>query len=283
MAAANSGGAGKTPDILNYTDYRQFLLDYYHVQKQAIPRFSLRTFARMVNFRSHGLLKYLMEGKRNLSQKTLMKMSMGLGFNKEQGRYFENLVFFNQARTLEEKNIFYERLKRAPLKSTFRKLEASQLRIFETWWNTVIREMLNLKGFRKDPEWISARLIPKVELPEVTESLETLLSTGLIRRTANGYASADPDITTDDEVTSFLVKKYHAQMLQMAAWAMDAISGKERDISSVCFAIRESDLPHLKKQIQLMRKELRNFAAPNGEGERIVQVNIQMFPLSRGK
>jgi uncharacterized protein (TIGR02147 family) len=84
-------------------------------------------------------------------------------------------------------------------------------------------------------------------------------------------------------VKSFLVKKYHAQMLQMAAWAMDAISGKERDISSVCFAIKESDLPHLKRQIQLMRKELRNFAAPDGEGERIVQVNIQLFPLSRGK
>src|ERR1700722_16349583 len=68
---------GKLPDILNYTNYRQFLLDYYHAQKQATPHFLLRPFAKKAAFPSHGLLKYLMEGQRNLSQKTLIKLSMG--------------------------------------------------------------------------------------------------------------------------------------------------------------------------------------------------------------
>ncbi len=282
MAAADTLEAGKLPDILNYTDYRQFLLDYYHAQKQATPRFSLRAFAKKAGFPSHGLLKYLMDGQRNLSQKTLIKLSMGLGFNGEQSRYFENLVFFNQAKSLEEKNIFYERLRQSPSKSTFRKLETSQLGIFEKWRNTAIREMLELKGARHDPEWMAGKLLPKTDAREAEEALKTLLSTGLIRRTANGYKPVDPDITTHDEVKSFLVKKYHAQMLQLAAWALDAVPGKDRDVSSVCFPVKESDLPHLKRQIQLMRKELRNFAAKNGEGERVVQVNIQLFPLTKG-
>ena len=281
--AAKAANAVKLPDVLNYTDYRQFLLDYYHAHKQATPRFSLRTFAKKVGFPSHGLLKYLMEGQRNLSQKTLIKLSMGMGFSTEQARYFENLVFFNQAKGLEEKNVFYERLRQSPSKSTFRKLEASQLSIFEKWQNTAVREILGLKGARHDAEWISGQLLPKTDVREIEEALKTLLSTGLIRRTANGYRPVDPDITTDDEVKSFLVKKYHAHMLQLAAWALDSVAGKDRDISSVCFAVKESNLPHLKRQIQLMRKELRNFAAKNGEGERIVQVNIQLFPLSKGR
>jgi uncharacterized protein (TIGR02147 family) len=271
------------PDLLNYTNYRQFLKDYYLVHKKINPKFSLRYLAKKANFPSHGLLAYLMEGKRNLSKKTLVKLAFALGLNQEQTHYFENLVFFNQAPNLEAKNFYYEKLVRSPAKSTFTKLEASQLQIFRKWYNIVIREMLNLKGFRNSPAWISSQLLPKVETYEVEESLSMLLTSGIIKKTANGFKPADADITTDDEVKSFLVKNYHAQMLKVAGWAQDEISGKERDISSVCFAIKESELPNLKKQVQLMRKELRNFAAADGEGERIVQVNIQLFPLSKAK
>lgn len=273
----------KPPEVLNYTNYRQFLIDYYQFQKQHNPNFSLRYFANRAKFPSHSLLKYLMEGKRNLSKTTLVKLSLALGLNREQAQYFENLVFFNQAHSLEEKGFFYEKLVSAPGKSTFRKLEDSQLQIFRKWQNIAIREMLNLKEFHGNAAWISSQLLPRVEPYEVEESLKMLLTSGLIRKTANGFKTADPDITTDDEVTSFLVKNYHAQMIKLAAWAQDEIPTPERDISSVCFAIKESELPKLKKQLQLMRKELRNFAAENRDGERIVQVNIQLFPLSKGK
>lgn len=273
----------KFPDLLNYSNYRQYLQDYYQAQKQENPKFSLRFFAKKAKFPSHGLLKFLMEGKRNLSKKTLVKLSDALDFDKARTQYFENLVFFNQALTLEEKNFYYQKLVQSTSKSTFQKLEVSQLQIFRKWYNIVIREMLNLKGFRNSPAWISSQLLPRVEPYEVEEALSMLLVSGVIKKTANGYKPAEPDITTDDEIKSFLVKNYHAQMLKLAAWAQDEVPGKERDISSVCFAIKESELPNLKKQIQLMRKELRNFSASDGEGDRIVQVNIQLFPLSRGK
>jgi uncharacterized protein (TIGR02147 family) len=275
--------ADSAPEILNYTNYRLFLQDYYSYQKKVNSNFSLRYFAQKANFPSHGLLNYLMEGKRNLSKKTLVKVSLAIGFNKEQAIYFENLVFFNQAHSLDEKNLYYERLLKAPGKSSFRKLESSQLQIFRKWYTIAIREMLQLKGFRNNSMWIANQMSPKILAQEAEESLSLLLNSGLIKRTANGYKSLDPDITTDDEVRSFLVKNYHAQMLKVAASAQDDIPGKERDISSVCFAIKESELPNLKKQIQLMRKELRNFAAPEGEGERVVQVNIQLFPITKGK
>jgi len=272
-----------SPDLLKYTDYRQFLKDYFQAHQLANPGFSLRHLAKQVNFPSHGLLQHLIDGKRNLTKKILAKLPSALGLNKEQSRYFEDLVFFNQAKKLDEKNFYYEKLVKSPLKSSFRLLEASQLQLFRKWFSVAILEMLNLKGFRNNPSWIASRFLPNVEPYEVEESLEMLLSTGIIKKTIHGFKAAGPDITTHDEVKSFLVKGYHDQMLKLAGWAQDEISSKERDISSVCFSIKESELPNLKKQIQLMRKELRNFAAENGEGERIVQLNIQLFPLSKAK
>lgn len=281
-AAKASAGGGTIPDILNYTDYRQYLSDYYQEQKRSNPNFSLRFFAKKAHFASHGLFKFLMEGKRNLSKKTLVKLSLALGHDKARAVYFENLVFFNQARDLEEKGLYYERLLQAPGGSTFRKLQYAQLQIFRNWYTIAIREMINCKGFRTSPEWIAGRFLPKLDPRNAAEALDVLLNTGLVRKTANGMKTVDPDITTNDEVKSFLVMGYHDQMMKVAAWAQEGIPGADRDISSACFSIRESDMPNLKKQLQLMRKELRNFAAQEGEGERVVQVNIQMFPLTRG-
>jgi uncharacterized protein (TIGR02147 family) len=234
------------------------------------------------HFPSHGLLKYLMEGKRNLSKKTLVKLARALGFDKGRAAYFENLVFFNQAADLEEKSLYYERLIQAPGKSTFKTLQSAQLQIFRKWYTVAIREMINSKGFRATPEWVAGQFLPHLDASEAAEALDMLLAAGLVRKTPNGLKNVDPDVTTDDDVKSFLVMGYHEQMMKLAAWAQSGIPGREREISSACFSVREADLPNLKKQIQLMRRELRNFAAKVGEGERVVQVNIQMFPLTRG-
>ena len=53
-----------------------------------------------------------------------------------------------------------------------------------------------------------------------------------------------------------------------------------RDISSITIPIHARDLAKIKEQLQLMRKEILNMAADPGEGDDIVQVNIQLFPLT---
>jgi uncharacterized protein (TIGR02147 family) len=270
------------PDIINYTNYRLYLADVHATRKLADPRFSVRAFAKEAGFSSHTLMRYVLDGKRNLSKKTLLKLSLALKLTRDRAEYFENLVFFNQAKTLDEKNTYYQRLLKSKRPNGLRKLEESQFRIFSTWYHSAIREMLSLASFRNSPEWIAGQLQPRIEAREAQESLQLLLESGLIKRTANGYKTVDDAITTDDEVLPLFVRNYHLQMMEMAKRAMDSVEPEQRDISSVSFAIREDDFPKLKKQIQLMRKELRHFAVESGEGERVVQVNIQLFPLNKG-
>jgi uncharacterized protein (TIGR02147 family) len=270
------------PDVFDYTDYRLFLSDHYRARKAADVRFSLRALAREAGFPSHGHLKYLMEGARNLTHKTLIKLTPALSLDSVRARYFENLVYFNQARTLKEKRLYYDRLRESPSGTGFRKLEASQMRLFRAWHLAAIREMIVLKDFHPDADWIGKRLSPRLEPRAVREALDELLAANLIQRTANGFTQSDADVTTDNEVRSFLVKSYHAEMLRLAARALDEIPAAQRDVSAVCFALRDEDWPELKKRLQLMRKELKALEAKPGEGNRIVQVNLQAFPLTQG-
>lgn len=270
------------PDLLHYTDYRQYLADYHLWRKQSDPGFSLRGFAKEIGFSGHTHLRYVLAGQRNLTKRTLVKITLALGLSGSRAEFFENLVFFNQAGSLQEKDHFYQKLLAADKTRGMKKMERSQFEVLKTWYHTAIRELLNLGTFKPNPEWIARTLLPPIAPKEARDSLKLLLDSGLISRTANGYRAVNDAITTDDETTALFVRNYHLEMLELAKRSLDTVAPEQRDISSVCMTIREADFGKLKKQIQLMRKELRVFAVEGKHAERVVQVNIQLFPLSQG-
>lgn len=270
------------PDILQYTNYRVYLHDYYAYRKATSAVFSLRFFAQKAGLSSHAHLKLVMDGKRNITKGTVVKMIQGLGLSEDRATYFENLVFFNQAKTDEEKSFYYKKLVKTTSGSRLNKLSEAQFRIFTEWYHTVIREMVELRGFNPAPEWVSRHLNGNVSPVQVSESLKLLTSLGLLSKTANGYRQTNSLLTTDDEVRDLLVKEYHRQMIDAAKASLVDVPAEDRDISAVSFAIRRKDFPALKKHLQLMRKELLDFSSEAGTGEEVVQVNIQLFPLTRG-
>ena len=270
------------PDVLQYTNYRVYLRDYYEFKKKTVPAFSLRFFAEKAGLSSHAHLKLTIDGKRNITKNTVVKLIHGLGLDGQRAAYFESLVFFNQAQTDADKQVYYAQLLKASPRSKLHKMEKAQFRIFREWHHSAILEMVALKDFRPIPDWISKRLGSLITPAQVTESLKLLVELGLLVKTANGYRQRDPLITTDDEVQDLMVKMYHLQMLKLSADMLSALPGSQRDVSALTFSIKREDFPNLKKHLQLMRKELLDFSAKAGEGEDVVQINIQLYPLTRG-
>ena len=270
------------PDVLQYTNYSVYLRDYYEFKKKTVPAFSLRFFAEKAGLSSHAHLKLTIDGKRNITKNTVVKLIHGLGLDGQRAAYFESLVFFNQAQTDADKQVYYAQLLKASPRSKLHKMDAAQFRIFREWHHSAILEMVALKDFRPIPDWISKRLGSLITPAQVTESLKLLVELGLLVKTANGYRQRDPLITTDDEVQDLMVKMYHLQMLKLSADMLSALPGPQRDVSALTFSIKREDFPNLKKHLQLMRKELLDFSAKAGEGEDVVQINIQLYPLTRG-
>ena len=270
------------PDVLQYTNYRVYLRDYYEYKKKTVPAFSLRFFAEKAGLSSHAHLKLTIDGKRNITKNTVVKLIHGLGLESQRAAYFESLVFFNQAQTDADKQVYYAQLLKASPRSKLHKMDNAQFRIFREWHHSAILEMVALKDFRPIPDWISKRLGGLVTPAQVTESLKLLVEVGLLVKTANGYRQRDPLITTDDEVQDMMVKMYHLQMLKLSANMLSTLPGAQRDVSALTFSIRREDFPNLKKHLQLMRKELLDFSAKAGDAEEVVQVNIQLYPLTRG-
>jgi uncharacterized protein (TIGR02147 family) len=272
--------AKKEPDVLHYSNFRTFLADYYEFKKSESPIFSHRFFAKKAGITSPNYLKLVMDGKRNLTKKSLVKFAAGLGLKGLRAEFFENLVFFNQALAITERNLYYANILRTRAKAGLRKLDEAQFQLFSDWRHIAVRELAAAKGFRPDARWVAKKLGKAITEKEAEESLNLLALLGLLKKTANGFAQSDVNITTSDEVRSLLVKNYHHQMIRMAATALDNLPAAKRDVSSITIPIHARDFSKLKEQIQLMRKELLNLAAEPGTGEDVVQVNIQLFPLT---
>jgi uncharacterized protein (TIGR02147 family) len=270
------------PDVLQYTNYRVYLRDYYEYKKKTSKAFSLRYFAEKSGISSHAHLKLTMDGSRNITNVTINKLIRGIGLENRRAAYFENLVFFNQATSDIDKKLYYAQLLKVSSRSRLHKMDKAQFRLFREWHHSVILEMVAMKDFSTNPNWVSKRLRGLVSPSQVEDSFKLLLELGLLVKTANGYAQRDPLITTDDEVQDMMVKQYHCQMLRLGSEMLTSLPAPERDFSGITFGIKREKFADLKKHIQLMRKELLDFSAKPGESEDVVQVNIQLFPLTRG-
>ena len=139
------------PDVLQYTNYRVYLRDYYEYKKKTVPAFSLRFFAEKAGLSSHAHLKLTIDGKRNITKNTVVKLIHGLGLESQRAAYFESLVFFNQAQTDADKQVYYAQLLKASPRSKLHKMDKAQFRIFREWHHSAILEMVALKDFARFP------------------------------------------------------------------------------------------------------------------------------------
>src|SRR5512133_3155273 len=87
-------------------DYREFLLHTFEEKKSKHDFYSYRLFSQKAGFKSPNFLKLVIDGERNLTKESIFKTCKAFSLNKKESDYFENLVFLNQSKSLEEKNSY---------------------------------------------------------------------------------------------------------------------------------------------------------------------------------
>jgi uncharacterized protein (TIGR02147 family) len=112
--------------------------------------------------------------------------------------------------------------------------------------------------------------------------MRVLLQLGLLTRTSAGkIVQSDAVVSTGPEVADVNVANYHRMMMQRASDAVDAVPPSERDISSLTLCLGPQGVRRLKQRIQRFRRELLEISTREETLEQVVQVNFQLFPLSR--
>ena len=269
-------------DVYGYLDYRAFLRDFYAAKKAKSRAFSYRSFSKRAGVASPNYLKLVVEGQRSLSAKMAEKFAHACGLDPDASRYFAHLVAFNQAKTSPERSLHYGKLTSFQHYRQAHKLEIAHAAYYSDWFMPAIRELAASRAFTADPEWIADQLIPNITPLQAARALETLVELGLLVKDASGrLVQADALLSTGAETRGLHIAAFHRAMTQRAIDSIDLVPAQDRDISSLTLCLSRGGLRAFKERIQRMRRELLELSALETDPEQVVQINFQLFPLSR--
>lgn len=268
--------------LFRYDNYRNYLRDWYEEHKKAGLPLTFRSFSKKAGFQSPNFFKLVMDGQRNLTEESLPKFVLGLGLNKQEQEFFRNLVLYNQAKAHAERDFFYQRLLQSRKFSQLKPVEKQQYEYYSTWYHPIIRELIASKDFDGTPEWIAARLQPTVSPLQVEKSIELLGQLKFIEKKSDGkWRQSSTLLSTGAEVNSVVVVNYHKKILDLTKELLDVVPQSERDVSCLTLGVAHSRIAELKKKIGEFRQEILKLVSTDVEPEAVVQLNIQMVPVTR--
>jgi uncharacterized protein (TIGR02147 family) len=267
--------------IFEHSDYRELLKDLFAAKKAKNKKFSYRYFARQAGFVSHSFLRFVMEGKSDLSLESIEKFIKGFKLNRDEAHFFKHLVLLNQAKTAAEQEIHAIEIFRSRGYRKIHPLKESQYLLYSNWYFIPVREVVGFTDFKEDMNWIAECVIPPISPEQAQLAINELLNLGLITRNARGeLVQSNPSLSTPDEVISSSIAKWHREMMSRASESIDTIPREERDISAVTLSLPKESTREVKDLIQKFRKNLLELVSKETANNSVYQLNLQLFPLA---
>lgn len=270
------------PNVFEYSNYREFLKDYYNYSKVTNENFSYRYFAQKAGFSSSNFLYLIIEGDRNLTKDFVPKFSNAIGFSKGEQQFFDTLISFNQAKTPEAKKYYLELLHNLKREKVGVLLSDAQYEYISTWYYPVIREMALLTDFTEDPVWIKSQLANKVTSSQVQDAISILFRLGLFKKDESGRTvQSEAHISTENEVAHAAAYSFHQQMLSIAKEILETLAAEKREISGVTMALSKKQFDEIKSRVHDFEDSIIRYLADNPETpEAVYQINVQLFPVT---
>jgi uncharacterized protein (TIGR02147 family) len=272
---------GLPPEVRSYSDYRIFLKDFFLYKKTQNSSYSHRVFIRKAEMSSPSHLKMVIDGKRNLTGKTLKKYIGAIGLKKKEANFFSLLVNYNQETNHEEKIALFQEIMNERRKKGLSDIEEVQYDFLSKWHYVAIYCLLDLKGFKSDPAWISSKLKKKVSLQNIEKALNELKRLKLITENDQGeLVQTNGPLDTSDQVQNLAFRTYHKNMGELAISSLENEKVEHREFNGVTIPIDVNKLSEVKEMIRAFRRELNEVASNMENPNEVYQMNIHFFPLT---
>ena len=270
--------------IFEYLDYREFLRDYYQSKKAANPAFSLRAFSDKIGFKAKDFISRVMQGDKNLSTQSIQKIVTGLKFGKREASFFEDLVWFNQAETMDEKNSWFQKmqneLKIVRFTEGQHQLAFYQYQVYSHWRHLVVRSLIGMYGFHGDFTSLAKSVHPTITIEEAKESVELLEKCNLVKKNEDGsYELVNKDITTGDRTSKIALRGFHQHCLALGAESIDRDPPTMRNISGLTLGISQAGYEKIVERMSAFRKEIAQIANEDKDADKVYQMQLLLFPI----
>ena len=265
--------------IIEYSDFRQFMLDYYEERKRT-SAFSWREFSKIAGFSSCSYMKVVCDGKSKLSKIGVERVAEAMGLTGFELDYFRAMVQFGQAETEESKKEAYRQMLSLAKAHKVRVLEGDLFAYYDTWRNPVLRELAPIMP-GATPGEMAKMCYTETSAQEVRESLDFLTKTGLLKKNADGsFVQSETSVSGTPDATRLALRGMHRQMSKLATPALE-LPANERNFSGVTMGVSKETYNSIVNLIDEFRSKVIALAAKDHNIEQVYRLNLQLFPLTK--
>ena len=265
--------------IVEYSDFRQYMLDYYEERKRRSV-FSWREFSKIAGFTSSSYMKVVCDGKSKLSRIGVERTGAAMGLVGFEMEYFRAMVEFGQASTEEKKKAAYENMLAIAKVHKVRVLEGDLFEFYDSWQNPVVRELAPLMP-GATPGEIAKKCYPEISAAEVQQSLNFLTKAGLLKKAGDSsFVQAETSITGTPDATRLALRGMHRQMSKLATPALD-LPVEQRNFSGVTMGVSRESYERIVKVLDECRRQIIAIAADDKNIDQVYRLNLQLFPLTK--
>ncbi len=271
------------PNLYEFVNYRLYLQDFLaEHKKDAEPDYSHKMILAKMGISSTGFLSNVIAGRKNLTPIQIIKLAKILRMNKAESAYFEAMVYFTQAKLIDEKNEYFNRLVTLQ-KVNLKVLDKKKMSVFSKWYYVVVRELLYFYRYNgSNPSGLGHKVEPTIRHSEAEQAVRYLEELGLIEKGENGYyKQVENAVTSGDEVRSLHLTNFQLATMELAKRAIQKIPAAERDVSVLTMTLSQDTFQMVKSELQHIRKRIAKIAVDEDKPDRVYQLNIQFFPVTK--
>jgi uncharacterized protein (TIGR02147 family) len=278
-------------NLFQFNDYREYLKVAFADLKKQNSKYSQRWITQQMGVSSSGWMSDILAGRRSLTTTQIVSLSGVLDHSPKEKAFFEALVFYNQAASLEEKNRYYEQL------LTFKEIESDlldreYLEYFGQWYHAAIREQLLYKPFKGDYTALAASLLPEITPQEAKNSIELLLKLGMINYDpiSSEFRPNQVHVKKKTGIDQILFFRYLQANMKLGMESLEKIPKEERYMSALCTGMSQASFKEIQDDIQALRQKIKLLSERDARHYRntkepsdmkIFQFLVELFPMTK--
>jgi uncharacterized protein (TIGR02147 family) len=261
----------RTMDYTKYFLFSEYLTDLFHEKNKQNPSFSVRAFAKFLGYQTPTLLNDVLRGKRKPTIELALRLAHKFAYPKHQADYLVKICEYERSKSNQERDLIMADLRKLLSQKKWQNVTVDASALLSQPFVFVIYNMIALKGFKADANYLNKNFYFKVTQKQVDQAIDVLLKLKYIRVDKHGNyklaqeqtmisvqgASSDPE----------LADRFNQEMIEVVQSSMRKHSPSQRALQSVLLPIRKSDLRLILDEIAHAHQKVATYAVDSNAEE----------------
>lgn len=272
----------KLPSIYDYNDFRRFLQDYQKARVAADSEFSRINICRMLGLpNSRSYFSDVIKGKK-VTTTFINRFEKVLGLKHLEAKFFRILVRYNQAESLEDREMYFEQLIMLN-KSPKTILAKKAFEYYKDVTHSIVRALLDIYDCRDDFKALGRLAAPQLSAAEVKRSIHLCERLGLIRCNSLGYYKpVAKNLSTGPYENDVIIRHYQLKCLEAAKNALMNTCNQPQTISTKLVSVSAAGYKLIEKRYQAFMAEISSIIHKDCHpADRVYHLDLQLYPASK--